>query len=378
MPGTEAKTANGDLWYLEGLTEESGQVRRIPVLFFPFEVGRRAGLGLTLVSTMVSQRHAVLDRKGRGLTIRDLGSTNGTFVNGERLTADHRISEGDIIHIARFEFRLGRVGQEEAEALLASTISISDELPQLMIDKSRALRELMRRRDVLSVFQPIVELADERVIGYEVLGRGLLEGAHAASSELFDTAELLGAEAELSRLFRTRSIEDCRALPGDPLFFINTHPKEIGSNGLVESLRDFRRQAPELRAVLEIHESAVADTPMIRRIRDLLLELDIGLAYDDFGAGQARLKEIADIQPDYLKFDIGLIRDIDTASASRRRVLGSLVELALDLAIEPIAEGIESEAEAAICRDVGFSLGQGFLYGAPLSADELIAKAQTP
>ena len=371
MPDQE-RNGNGVLWFLEGFTEESGPVRRVPILSFPFEIGRRPGLSMTLISDLISGQHAEIGRYGSRLTLRDLNSTNGTYLNGERLQEGQLIREGDIVHFARFEFRLGKVGAEEAEALLASTIAVEDELPQLMIDKSRVLREMMRRRDVISVFQPIVALSDRKVMGFEVLGRGLLQGAHTNSGDLFNTAEVLGAEAELSRLFRARSIEDCSSLPGSPIFFINTHPIEIGSPDLIESLRDFRHQAPDLSAVLEIHESAVTSPEMIRSIYEFLKEVDIGLAYDDFGSGQARLQELAEIQPDFLKFDISLIRDIDSASPSKHRVLASMVELALDLGIAPIAEGVESEAEAEICRQIGFSLGQGFLFGAPAPASELL------
>jgi EAL domain-containing protein (putative c-di-GMP-specific phosphodiesterase class I) len=282
------------------------------------------------------------------------------------------VKEGDIMHFARFEFRLGKVGAEEAEALLASTIAVDDELPQLMIDKSRILREMMRRREVISVFQPIVGLPGQEIMGYEVLGRGLLQGAHAPSGEMFSTAEVLGAEAELSRLFRTQSINDCCLLPGEPVVFINTHPIEIGSPDLIESLRDFRQQAPDLAAVLEIHEKAITSPQMIRGIQEFLHEVGIGLAYDDFGAGQGRLQELAEIQPDFLKFDISLIRNIDSAPVAKHRVLESLVKLALDLGIAPIAEGVESEAEAATCQQIGFSLGQGFLFGPPTPVSELI------
>ncbi|MDH3255612.1 MAG: EAL domain-containing protein [Acidobacteriota bacterium] len=377
MPDSQ-QIGNGALWFLEGFTEESGPVRRIPILSYPFEVGRRPGLSLTLSSSLISQRHAVISGGEAGLEVRDFGSTNGTFLNGDRVDHSRPLREGDILHFGRLEFRLGKVDAEEAEALLAGTIAVSDELPRLMIDRSRILREMMRRRDVVSVFQPIVTLQDLDVVGFEVLGRGLLQGSHTASGELFTTAQVLGAEAELSRLFRAQCVLDCRSFPGDPIFFINTHPAEVGSPDLVESLRDFRRQAPDLKTVLEIHESTVTNPGMIRRLHEILQELEIGLAYDDFGAGQARLQELAEIQPDYLKFDISLIRDIDSASESRHRVLASMVELSVGLGIAPIAEGVESEAEAKICAQIGFRFGQGYLFGAPKVAEDVVGISSHP
>ena len=119
--------SDGVLWFLEGFTEESGPVRRVPILSFPFEIGRRPGLSMTLVSDLISGRHAEISRYGSDLTLRDLGSTNGTFLSGERLSEGKLVKEGDIMHFARFEFRLGKVGAEEAEALLASTIAVDDE-----------------------------------------------------------------------------------------------------------------------------------------------------------------------------------------------------------------------------------------------------------
>jgi EAL domain-containing protein (putative c-di-GMP-specific phosphodiesterase class I) len=370
------RRGNGVLWYLEGLTEEKGTLRRVPMLTLPFSIGRLPGLGLTLPSDLVSQHHAEIDRQGSALRLRDLGSANGTFLNGQRLSGEQPIEEGDILHFSRFEFRLGKVGAEEAEALLASTIAVSAESSTSVIDKSRILREMMRQQHVVSVFQPIVSFPERRLMGCEVLGRGILDGSHAGSVELFTAAKLLGAEAELSRLFRFRCVEDCRLFPQQLVFFINTHPAEVGSRDLVTSLERFRSAAPGLKAVLEIHEAAVADPPMIRELQQVLKELEIQLAYDDFGAGQARLLQLAEIPPDYLKFDISLIRDIHQASESKYTVLASLVSMALELGIQPIAEGVENEAEAGICHEVGFLFGQGYLFGEPQPASELLAQTR--
>ncbi len=357
------------LWFLEGLSEADGTLRRIPILAFPFRVGRREGLGLTLTATEISGVHAEISLLDGQILIEDLGSTNGTFLNGEKVEEAREISEGDTIHFARLEYRLSLVEAQQAEALLAQTIAVDAHLPQFALDKSRILRELMNKRAVVSVFQPIVDLSDHSVMGYEVLGRGDLEGATSGSKELFNAAKILGAEAALSRMFRTRSAEDCLKLPEKkPVIFMNTHPNEIGTPELIESIEEFHRLTPDLTTVLEIHESSITDPATVSALRDFLHDLGMQLAYDDFGAGQARLLELAEVPPDFLKFDISLIRDIDTASKAKLTVLERLVAMALDIDISPIAEGIESEAESAICRDLGFAYGQGFLFGAPAAA----------
>jgi EAL domain-containing protein (putative c-di-GMP-specific phosphodiesterase class I) len=99
------------------------------------------------------------------------------------------------------------------------------------------------------------------------------------------------------------------------------------------------------------------------------------LAYDDFGSGQARLAELGDAPPDYLKFDIQLVRGIDSASAERQRMLESLVRIAGDLGIISLAEGVETAAEHETCRRLGFVYGQGFRYGSPATAGTFAPEA---
>jgi EAL domain-containing protein (putative c-di-GMP-specific phosphodiesterase class I) len=173
-------------------------------------------------------------------------------------------------------------------------------------------------------------------------------------------------------MFRARSAQDCLKLPEkNPVVFMNTHPNEIGTPQLIESLEEFHQLTPRLTTVLEIHEGSVTDPATISELREFLHSLGMKLAYDDFGSGQARLLELAEVPPDFLKFDISMIRNIDTASAAKLTVLERLVAMAIDIDISPIAEGVESEAEAEICRNVGFTYAQGFLFGTPAPADGL-------
>ena len=158
-----------------------------------------------------------------------------------------------------------------------------------------------------------------------------------------------------------------RYLPERPIaVFFNLHPAEMAD--LEEVTSELRRVAAGLDtdqdAVLEIHEGAVTDPKAMRIIRERLRELDIGLAYDDFGAGQSRLMELVEVPPDYLKLDMALVRDIDR-SPKRQDLVRALVSFMCDLGIEVIAEGIERVEEAETCRQLGCSLGQGYLLGRP-------------
>jgi EAL domain-containing protein (putative c-di-GMP-specific phosphodiesterase class I) len=109
----------------------------------------------------------------------------------------------------------------------------------------------------------------------------------------------------------------------------------------------------------------------MRRLAARLKQIGVPFAYDDFGAGQARLRELAEVPPDFVKFDMGLLHGIDTAPEGRQRMVRELVRLVLDLGSVPLAEGIETEAEAALCREMGFQLVQGYLTGRPVALSEV-------
>jgi EAL domain-containing protein (putative c-di-GMP-specific phosphodiesterase class I) len=363
-------------WFLESLVEGGRQLRRVAVYPLPFRVGRRPGLELSLPSEAVSKEHAEIYLDGEGLRVRDLGSKNGTFLNRDRVE-DAPVQEGDILHFAQLEFRLGRQElddfQEEDPAPATLSISISDlALPKHFLEQTKELPELLREGRVATLYQPIVSLPGGAIAGYEVLGRGchprLPEGPH----ELFKIAAGVNAEAELSRLFRRKALEEIGAKRDLGMIFLNTHPAELEEqDALLASLVETKRLAPHLRLTLEIHEGALADPASIDGLRTQLAKIGIGLAYDDFGAGQARLLELAEVPPHYLKFDIRFVRGIDQAPPSRRRLVASLVSVARDLLVYTVAEGIENEAEADVCAKLGFTHAQGYFFGKPRTAEEL-------
>jgi EAL domain-containing protein (putative c-di-GMP-specific phosphodiesterase class I) len=363
-------------WYLESMVEGGRQLRRTTVYPLPYRVGRLRGLALSLSAESVSKEHAELFVKDGELRVRDLGSKNGTFVNSERIT-ETPLREGDILHVAQVEFRLGRQEIEEpgtgtreppTQALGSSP------LPQGFIEGVKELPDLLRDRQVTAVFQPLVSLPSGALAGYEALGRGLHPRLPEAPLELLQIAAVVGPdgmEAELSTLFREKALELARTRPRIPALFVNIHHRELDSPDLVEFLMDVHQQVPQLRLTLEIQEGALERLEMVDRLRTQLTRSGVGLAYDDFGAGQARLLELADVPPHYLKFDMSFIRDIDSAPLSRQRLLTSLVSVARDLLVYTVAEGVETAAEADVCMRLGFTHAQGFFFGKPRSINEI-------
>jgi len=345
-------------WLLSGQFKEDEPVRNVCIDASPYTVGRRAGTSLMIPCPTVSSLHAELMLRDGHLHVRDLESTNGTFLNGVRIDKECQVKHGDLLQFAQIVFRTGiETGQRNPRTIQDDAADRA--LALIQFDK------LIAERAVTPHFQPIVEIRSQNTFGYELLGRSRLFGL-ATPDAMFTAAAVLDLEAELSRILRYEGLRHAAPLPDDPLLFVNTHPAEMSDLGLLEfSLRELREIAPGCRIVLEIHEAAVTRVAQMRELRAALTDMNIGLAYDDFGAGQARLVELVEVPPDYLKFDFKLVHEIQNASAERQRMIASLVEMVRELGIAALAEGIETCEEHEVCLQMGFDFAQGFLYGRP-------------
>jgi len=350
---------------LEAVSHVPDSLERVTLSPFPFRVGRQAGLELVLPSYLVSKIHAELYMQEGALRVRDLGSRNGTFVN-RKTVQDCAIGEGDILQLGDFQFRVLR-----GEGLAApsddpsSTKSFAAGALAEIVQGSKDMDELLRDSAVTVELQPIVRFPGAVVSAYEALGRGTHPNLPRNPVELFKIAASMGAEVTLSQLLRRKAVEAAKDRLRVAALFLNTHPSELARPGLVESMEELRAMAPHLDLTLEIHESALAQPESMAALRDRLSEINVGIAYDDFGAGQARLLELAEAPPHFLKFDRKFVSRIDTAPSSRRRLLSSLVAAARELLVKTIAEGVETAAEAEACAKVGFTHAQGYHFGRP-------------
>lgn len=339
---------------------------------FPFVIGRDEDCNLKLKSKWVSRHHAEIHKSGNLLWIRDLGSTNGTFLNQTRIQKAELLEAGDLISFGKFDFQV-KSADSVRLALVEDTITMdpSNELAYLSSIEP-LFRKLLHERIVVPHFQPILSFPDLQVVGYEILGRIGEIKLPSDPVELFDIAACLGCASELSALFREVGVDVGRQLPGYPLLFTNTAPMEMDQIGrLVESLEKAKQIAPTNRIVLEISEKAVASIEEMEEFRNRLADLNIGLAFDDFGVGQIRLAELAKAPPDFLKFDMSLIRHIHLAPKRFHQMVLTFVKAAEDLGIATLAEGIECSDESETCRELGFSYVQGYFHGRPSPVHEL-------
>lgn len=361
-------------FYLESSGKDSNLPRHIHLDEFPATIGRHPDCAIQLSVERLSRMHARLELDGEVLYVQDLGSTNGTFVNHDRVTTSTRLQVGDVLHFADHEFRLmadsiaaesgsSRTGEETVVGMAALPRDFPLHMP--------AFFELLENRQVTGYGQPIVTAAGE-LHALELLGRSEHPNLHEGPGQLFALAAALDTEVRLSRMLRRCCFQQASdAGLRLPLFF-NNHPAECEDmSALMDELRELRARHPELELVFEVHESAVTDLGAMAEVKQELASMGIALAYDDFGAGQARLLELVEVPPDYLKFDMGLIRDMTDRKSPRYRLLAELNRMIAGMGINTLIEGVEDEATAELCREIGIDYMQGFLFGRPQPLESL-------
>jgi EAL domain-containing protein (putative c-di-GMP-specific phosphodiesterase class I) len=361
-------------WALESVSPD-GTRSQFLIVQLPCQIGRGKDNDLVISDLGLSRVHATLadDISGK-LRLIDENSTNGTFVNRQRIDGFCLLKKNDIIHFASAEFKL-RLIQVEQHSVLPF-----DQLNTMLIGGNRSLSEhfapneaefdeLVMGQGLSGAIQPIVDAHTRQIFGYELLGRSNHPNLPKAPIELFSMARTLDREVELSAAFREFGIQKFAPhLEGKSLFF-NAHPNEMFSEIFLFSLEQIHKLMPKLRLVVEVHESAVTNVKQLRGFASRLASMDIRIAYDDFGAGQARLLELADVPADFVKFDIALVRGLHMSGPRKRQVVKDLVQMVLSSGSIPLAEGIENEEEAKVCVAMGFKLIQGFLTGKPIPAE---------
>ncbi|MCA9050813.1 MAG: EAL domain-containing protein [Planctomycetaceae bacterium] len=363
---SEFPAASDVQWALHGHLSENGTALRTPILSQPFTVGRHPDNSLSICNSTVSGYHAELLLANDSLLVRDRNSTNGTLLNGRRIQTVESLRDGDILHFGNVMFTVQR-DHSVAPSETVTADAAGDAIAHVQFNT------FLSRPGVEPYFQPIVRMDSQEVIGFEVLSRSHFVGLETPA-KMFKVAAERTSEAALSRVCRLEGMRVATKFTDGLDFYLNTHPVELNQSELFDSLNDLRKRYPKQSIVLEVHESGVTSVAFLKSLRSLLNELDFRLAYDDFGAGQARLTELIEVPPDVLKFDVKLIQGLPTASDSRRSTVAGLIRIVRDLNVVPLAEGVETHEEAEICRELGFELAQGYLFGRGEPAAKWLSK----
>lgn len=218
------------------------------------------------------------------------------------------------------------------------------------------------KRSLWMAFQPIVHWADRQVVAYEALVR-TDEPTLPNPGALFDAAERLGRVNELGCLIRDRAAEAFVVAPPTVRLFINLHTLDL--NEVTLYLPTALLSQMSNRVVLEITERASFDEVRNMRARVAVLrKLGFRVAIDDLGAGYAGLTSFALLEPEVVKLDMSLVRDVHREPV-KQRIIRSMISLCRETNITVVAEGIETAEERDCLAGLGCELMQGYLFARP-------------
>ncbi|HEV8549776.1 MAG TPA: EAL domain-containing protein [Polyangiaceae bacterium] len=252
--------------------------------------------------------------------------------------------------------QLYRLARMKREALaLAGSAGASDRTG-LEVSFGRALERLSL------VFQPVVSVSTRSVFAHEALMRSA-EPTLPGPAEVLEAAERLGALFDVGRVVRRWAGQLFHGAGKDALLFLNLHPQEL----LDPELLDPEGPLAPLshRVVLEITErSSLQKIHDVRARVALLRAAGFRIAVDDLGAGYAGLTSFAVLEPDVVKLDMSLTRNVG-ANPLKQRVVESMTSLCREMGMTIIAEGVETAEERDALLELGCDLQQGYLFARP-------------
>ncbi|HYD98149.1 MAG TPA: EAL domain-containing protein [Alphaproteobacteria bacterium] len=309
--------------------------------------------------------HQVLLTASAGLAVSSTGYEGPEDMLRDASLAMYRARSGGRARVEVFDRRL----REQAMEVLR----VETDLRQAIVGGHLRLH-----------YQPIVALADRRIVGFEALmrwqhpQRGLVHPA-----DFIPLAEETGLIVEMGRWAlgeATEQLARWRTLRGAaPLFMsVNVSGKQFRDDGLVDDvvtvLADTGVPAESLK--LEITESLLMDDPQRGEavMRDLKSHR-VHLAMDDFGTGYSSLSNLSRFPLDCLKIDRSFVQAIGEGK-DKAAIVRIITLLAATLRMEVVAEGIESEGELAFLRQLPCAFGQGYLFGRPVDAEAMTAILQ--
>jgi EAL domain-containing protein (putative c-di-GMP-specific phosphodiesterase class I) len=266
-----------------------------------------------------------------------------------------------LVKVAADGIRFHRLAKAKREAL-----ELSGSVDRFFGDRAGLAASFERALDSLYIaYQPIVAWSTKSVYAYEALLR-CREPSLPHPGAVLDAAERLGRVHELGRVIRAKAIRPSEPVPEGVLLFLNLHPSDLLDDQLF--MPDGELSTIATRVVLEITERASLDG--IRDVRSRiasLRKLGFRIAVDDLGAGYAGLTSFTLLEPDIVKLDMALVRNVHQ-EPKKRTVVRTMISMCKELGIVVTSEGIETPEEREELARAGCDLMQGYLFARPSDA----------
>lgn len=220
-----------------------------------------------------------------------------------------------------------------------------------------------------TLYQPIYCFSSRRVVGLEALSR-FAAPPPRPPDVWFKEAAAAGVGEQLEIAAVNVALNGLDRIPESAYLALNISPAHLISGALADALSPY----PLERIVIEITEHVeISDYTRFARAAAPLRARGIKLAVDDAGAGYASFRHILQLQPDIIKLDLSITRDIDT-DRTRRALAAALTRFAQETGSHIVAEGVETDTELAVLRELGIDQAQGYLIGRPIPLKDILTR----
>jgi hypothetical protein len=339
---------------LEFYSDGSGEARRVAIENFPYRIGRAETADLRVESVEVSREHAeIVERNGMWL-VRDLGSTNGTQVNGKPIK-ETLLADGDVLRVAETELTFIASAASQFQRMVTQPIQAKKAAgaPSSLPPDVAATRMMTEA----TLWQAI----PAQLFAARSLRHGVTEAlfapatGNAKQQPFFDQPHAVGERYR--ELERMRALELAIERDGASRLFFAVGAAEIESpHRLFSSLTQLQGLLPggwELGVTISLPTDVdiLRITEIYREARDH----DLLVAFDEFQGNGAQVMHLESLLPDYLVLAANMTKDL-TATRQPLRRLESLLSACEELAVKPVLSRNESAHVVALCQEIGFDL----------------------
>jgi diguanylate cyclase (GGDEF)-like protein/PAS domain S-box-containing protein len=278
-------------------------------------------------------------------------------------------------------YKAKQAGKNRAELFESSLQETAMDRLELSTD----LRSAIETGELFLLYQPIVDLATEAIVGLEALVRWEHPTRGTLGPGVFiELAEQTGLIVPLGRWVLREACRQMAEWDGTglatPKMSVNLSARQLGDSQLIEDLVGSLADhgiSPD-RMCIEVTESLLIDETefTMERLR-AIHEVGVSLAVDDFGTGYSSLSYLRRYPFDRLKIDRAFVQAMGDGGGSRERdieIVRAIIDLATRLEVDVVAEGIETETEWHLLQSLGCGLGQGFYFDRPIPPTEIAPK----
>ena len=349
--------------YLEQLSSDGMTPERTLIESFPFLIGRDETTDFQINSGRVSREHAVIRRDGAKLRIEDLGSTNGTFVNGKRIEAA-LLDDGDIVVIADVEFTFGAFGGGPHRETVTQVITQSGHTtdPDTLIREVRRLQEIITHDTISPHFDPIVEIATDVTVAFEATASLTGDDQHSVWPDGILAQVECRLTERLYQAIRRASVREAASLPQSSRLLLSLHASEVDAESLVDSVDALDSSlAGHRQLIVAVPEEVYSNVDYFDAFHERMRARGVAICCDQVREEHAALIRNWKIAPELLRLANSTLQHLNH-SEPRRTQVNAIADAARSRDIEMIAMTTNEDADMNAFCQLGCRYGQGAIF----------------